>query len=248
MKILIVDDEPLSCNRIRRFLRAESDIESAQVANEGGQALAVIRADKPDIVFLDVQMPGLDGFQLLQQIPKEERPYIIFITAHENYAVQAFEVQALDYLLKPFSRRRFEDAMRRAREAKQRVVVQTETAVESAKSEEYAERLLLKESGEAKLLKTSDIDWIEADGRYVILHLQSRARLMREGINSLYSRLNPRIFLRIHRSYIVNIDRIEKLETWFHGEYRVVLRDGTRLMLTRSYKTRVQQLLGAKSL
>jgi two-component system LytT family response regulator len=196
--------------------------------------LRVIAQDTPDVLFLDVEMPELNGFELLQRIPREKRPYIIFITAFEHYAVRAFDVQAVDYLLKPFSRPRFDEAMHR-------LLHHLET---DSRSTIYANRLAMKSGEEFILINVNDIDWIEADRHFTITHVKSKQLLTREGITGLLARLDPSKFVRIHRSYAVNIERIQKLQRLFHGDYRVVLHDGTQLILSRRYKERLQHLLG----
>ena len=245
LNILIVDDEVLSCNRVQRLLRGDEDIGIVRIVQDGDEALSAVESDLPNLIFLDVQMPGIDGFEFLERVPKGRRPYVIFITAYENYAVQAFEVEALDYLLKPFSRRRFEMAMAKAKNA---IWNQKPVFTHDLASQPFPERLVIRQEGELFFVKTSTIQWVQAKGRYVILHLQTGEVLKREGINSLEARLDPKQFLRVHRSHIVNIEQIKKLESWFHGDYRILLQDGTRLPLSRSFKPRVQQALRADSL
>ena len=234
LKVLIVDDEPLSCNRVKRFLKSYPIASRVEIIDDATVALRAITQDNPDVLFLDVEMPGLNGFELLQRIPGEKRPYIIFITAFEHYAVKAFDVQAVDYLLKPFSRPRFDEAM-------QRLLHHLET---DSRSPIYANRLAMRSGEEFILINVNDIDWIEADRHFAITHVKSKELLSREGITALLARLDPSKFVRIHRSYAVNIDRIQKLQPLFHGDYRVVLHDGTQLILSRRYKERLQHLLG----
>jgi len=176
-------------------------------------------------------------------------PYVIFVTAHDRYALKAFEVSAVDYLLKPFDRKRFDKALERARSrlAVDKADLSRETAAlleELRAASRYLQRLLIKSSGRAFFLKTEEIDWIEADGKYVRLHAGRESYLLREGVGAIEARLDPHRFLRIHRSTIVNIDRIRELQPWFHHEYRVVLRDGTELMLSRGCRKRLAELLG----
>jgi two-component system, LytTR family, response regulator len=234
LKVLIVDDEPLSCNRVKRFLKSYPIASRVQSIDDATVALRTIAQENPDVLFLDVEMPGLNGFEMLQRIPFEKRPYIIFITAFEHYAVRAFDVQAVDYLLKPFSRPRFDEAM-------QRLLHHLET---DSRSPIYANRLAMRSGDEFILINVNDIDWIEAARHSAITHVNSKQLLSREGITELLARLDPSRFVRIHRSYAVNIDRIQKLQPLFHGDYRVVLHDGTKLMLSRRYKERLQHLLG----
>ena len=238
--VLIVDDEPLSCARMKRLLQSEQDISSIAIAENGQTALPAIRELNPDIIFLDIEMPGLNGFEMLKKIPPGKKPYTIFVTAYEEHAVKAFEVEAVDYLLKPVTKERLSAALDRARNLLRQSA--------SPKRNEYPKHLAIKEQDGVHLIKMSQVDWVEADGRYVILHSGSRSFAMREGINSLSARLDPSRFLRIHRSFVVNVDRIAKLQPSFHGDYRVLLHDGTRLLLTRHYKSVIQKILGTSGL
>lgn len=234
LRILIVDDEPLSCARVKRFLGScpiSGQVDSAENAET---ALRRIHDDLPDVLFLDVEMPGMNGFEMLKKLPAENRPYIVFITAFENYAVRAFDVQAVDYLLKPFSRHRFEEAI-------QKLLHHFET---QPGKQQYAKRIVFRQENELAVMDARDIDWIEAEGRYSVAHLKTKKMLIREGIGSILNRLDPSRFVRIHRSYVVNIDRIQKLQPLFHGDYRVVLQDGTHLVMSRRFKARIQHLLG----
>jgi len=247
IRALLVDDEPLARRRIRKLLSRHTDVEIIGDCGNGGEAREAIVRSAPDLVFLDVQMPGLDGFGALEGL--ETIPYVIFVTAHDRYALKAFEVSAVDYLLKPFDRRRFDKALERARAllTAERGDLGRETAAlleELRATSRYLQRLLIKSSGRAFFLKTEEIDWIEAEGKYVRLHAGRESYLLREGVGAIEARLDPHRFLRIHRSTIVNIDRIRELQPWFHHEYRVVLRDGTELMLSRSCRKRLAEMLG----
>ncbi len=235
--VLIVDDEPLGAARIKRLLRNDEDLESIDVAESGVMALELLRESAPDILFLDIEMPGLDGFELLEKLRPGKIPYIIFVTAYEEHALHAFEVRAGDYLLKPVTQQRLAGALQRAKESLQ----------QSTAQKQFTTRLVIKEVSGVQLVKTSEIDWVEADRRYVILHSGKKTFTLREGISSLSARLDPSRFVRIHKSYIVNIDRVTKFQPLFRGEYRVILHDGTELLLTRRYKKAVQRLLGEKA-
>jgi two-component system LytT family response regulator len=239
LNVLIVDDEPLGSARVKRLLQGDPDLHTIEVAENPETALHLLRESAPDILFLDIEMPGMNGFELLEKLRPGKTPYIIFVTAYEEHALHAFEVQAVDYLLKPVTRHRIAGALQRAKDLLRHPV--------SARTE-FAKRLVVKESEEVHLIKTAEIDWIEANGRYVTLHSGSKTFTIREGISDLSARLDPARFARIHRSYVVNIDRIAKLQPLFHGEYRVILQDGTVLLLTRHYKKAIQQVLGDKSL
>jgi two-component system LytT family response regulator len=250
MRVLIVDDEPLARKRIKRMLAGDVEVEIVGDCASGHEALAMIRDREPDLVFLDIQMPEMDGFSVLKAVAPDRMPLIIFVTAYDQYALRAFEFYALDYLLKPFDRRRFEKAMQRARERilkekgdemNQRTIALLE---EIKARSHHLSRLVVKAGGRVFFIKTEEIDWIEAEGKYVRLHVGKESHLLREAISSLEAQLDPAKFLRIHRSTIVNIDRIRELQPWFHNEYRVILRDGTELMLSRSCRKKLGDMLG----
>jgi two-component system LytT family response regulator len=251
IRTLIVDDEPLARRKIRRLLARDPEVEILADCANGPEAIAAITASRPSLVFLDVQMPEVDGFDVLGSIPASQLPFVIFVTAYDQYALRAFEVSAVDYLVKPFDRRRFEKALQRA---KSRLVSerggdvnrQTLALLEELKARSsHVERLVIKAGGRAFFLKTEEIDWIEAEGKYVRLHVGKESYLLREAIGSMESQLDPKKFPRIHRSTIVNIDRVRELQPWFHNEYRVILKDGTELMLSRSCRKRLGELLGS---
>jgi two-component system LytT family response regulator len=250
IRTLIVDDEPLARERIRTLLEAEPDIEVIGECREGREAVDVILRDKPDLVFLDVQIPELDGFEVVKRLGNGRIPVIVFVTAYDQYALQAFEVHAVDYLLKPFDAERFGKALARARKAihvehgngfseKLLALIQDLRAPQG-----YMERLVVKTSGRLFFLRTDEIDWIESSGNYVCLHTGAESHLLRETMSALEEKLDPARFIRIHRTAIVKIDQIKELHPLFHGEYEVVLRDQTRLTLSRGYRDRLQGLLG----
>ena len=249
IRTLIVDDEPLARRRIRRMLARHPDVDVIGECANGREAVAAISEQRPALVFLDVQMPEVDGFAALGALDLDEMPLVIFVTAYDQYALRAFEVHALDYLLKPFDRRRFDMAMQRARsrlanersEVSQRTIALLE---ELRAQQSHVERMVIKAGGRAFFLKTDEIDWIEAEGKYVRLHVGRESYLVREAISQIEAQLDPKRFLRIHRSTIVNLDRVRELQPWFHNDYRVILRDGTELMLSRSCRKRLGELLG----
>jgi two-component system, LytTR family, response regulator len=218
----------------------------------GEEAVKAIRDHAPDLVFLDVQMPGLDGFGVLEELESDETPLVIFVTAYEQYALRAFEVHALDYLLKPFDRDRFRGTLQRVKERLAAASPadfrrQLRGLLDDVRKEARAEgRLAVKSDGRILSLRTADIDWVEAEGNYVRLHLGKASYLYREKIAALEERLDARRFRRIHRSTIVNVERIKAFVPWFRKDYRVVLHDGTELTLSRNYKDRVQELLGGE--
>ncbi|HEY9232711.1 MAG TPA: LytTR family DNA-binding domain-containing protein [Blastocatellia bacterium] len=249
IRTLIVDDEPLARRRILRMLARHPDVEVIGECANGREAIAAIRDQQPALVFLDVQMPEVDGFAVLDAVGGREMPLIIFVTAYDQYAVRAFEVHALDYLLKPFDRRRFDIALQRAQsrllsersDVSERALALLE---ELRAQQRHLDRMVIKAGGRAFFIKTEEIDWIEAEGKYVRLHVGRESYLVREAISQIEAQLDAKRFLRIHRSTIVNLDRVRELQPWFHNDYRVILRDGTELMLSRSCRKRLGELLG----
>jgi two-component system LytT family response regulator len=261
-RILIVDDEPSAREILREMLNDEVQTAAVEIIGEcadGRSAVSLIQAAKPDIVFLDVQMPETDGFGVLSALSAEPLPIIIFVTAYDQYALRAFEVHALDYLLKPFDRERFDQAFKRAKtllsqkragNLNDRIIALLEernsvpAVAQSAPSPQFLERLIIKAEGRVFFLRVEEIEWIEAEGNYVALHAGKKAYLFREAISVLETRLNPLAFQRIHRSTIVNIDCIKELQPMFRGEYSVVMHDGTQLKLSHSYRGKLQKHLG----
>ncbi|HEY3042149.1 MAG TPA: LytTR family DNA-binding domain-containing protein [Pyrinomonadaceae bacterium] len=252
IRVLLVDDEPLAREMLREMLAGDPNVSIVGESCNGGEALEAIRVHSPDLLFLDVQMPEVGGFEVLASLDKEEIPYVIFVTAYDQYAVRAFEVQALDYLLKPFDQERFDVSWQRAkaqiirdrngvRDMDHRILALLE---ELKSGKNYLERLVIKTAGRIYFLDTSEIDWIEAEGNYVSVHSAKKSHLLRETISSLESQLDPKRFVRIHRSSIVRLDFIQELQPWFHGEYRVILQDGTQLTLSRNHRDKLQEALG----
>jgi two-component system LytT family response regulator len=250
IRVLLVDDEPLAREMIREMLKDDAEVSVVGECVNGREAIEAIQEHNPDLIFLDVQMPEIGGFEVLEALKSVHVPHVIFVTAYDQYAVRAFEVHALDYLLKPFDRERFDLAWRRAKahilstrngEMDQRILAILEELKAGSK---YIERLVIKSGGRVFFLDTDDIDWIEAEGNYVSVHTGKKSHLLRETISSLEAQLDPKKFLRIHRSSIVKIDRIKELQPWFHGEYRVILMDGTQLTLSRNYRENLQKALG----
>jgi len=258
---LIVDDEPLARRNIRLLLKDDPEIEIVGEASSGREALTLIRKHSPDLVFLDIQMPELDGFGVLANIEAEQLPAIVFVTAYDQYALKAFEFHALDYLLKPFDDSRFEKALRRAkqqvgqreiRDLSERLVsllaAREGTRTVPLRGPQYLSRLLIKSAGRVFFLKADEIDYVRAEDYYVRLHVGRKGHLLRETMNELESKLDPTKFLRIHRSTIVNIERIRELQQHFNGEYIVLLHDGTEHKLSRSRREQLQNLLTSGSL
>jgi len=248
IRTLIVDDEQLARERLRQLLQNEAEIELIGECADGHEAVAAIQKQSPELVFLDIQMPELDGFGVLEAIHAEPSPVVVFVTAHDKFALRAFEVHAVDYLLKPFDRERFQTALQRAIErVKHRdtqALQQRQSALlaELRPSPKPAERLAVKSGGRVVFVKISDIDWIEAAHNYVELHVGKESHLLRETLNAIEERLSSEQFVRISRSTIVNIDRVKELQPLFHGEYTVTLQNGTRVTLSRRYRDKLQQL------
>ncbi len=248
IRVLIVDDEALARERIRTLLVGDAEIEIADECSSGEVAVKAIRRHRPDLLFLDVQMPRLDGFGVLEQIGTAKLPTTIFVTAFEQYAIRAFDAMALDYLLKPFTRERFRKALHRAK-----AQVRQERAGSFRRqlhglldnlSRPYLRRLVIKTHGRVAFLKVEEIHWIEAQGNYACLHTGGESHLLRRSLKKLSEQLDPAAFLRIHRSTIVNIDQIKDLQPLFHGEYAVTLKDGTCLTSSRGLKERLGRLFG----
>ncbi|MBI1743624.1 response regulator transcription factor [Candidatus Acetothermia bacterium] len=250
IRALIVDDEPLAREWIRTLLADDPDIKIIGECADGFSAVSAVQEKTPNLIFLDVQMPELDGFSVLKSLGTERLPFIIFVTAYDQYALRAFEVYALDFLLKPFDRGRFQRALERAKEQIQKEATndlnqRLISLLEDLKKEKkYLERLVIKSAGRVYFLKTEEIDWIEAAGNYVRLHMGREAHLLRETVSGLEAQLNPEKFARIHRSTIVNLERIKELQPWFRGDYVVFLQDNTRLTLSRNYREKLQKRLG----
>ncbi len=276
VRVLIVDDEGLSRQRIRRLVQAEPDAEVIGECENGREAVEAIREHAPDIVCLDVQMPELDGFGVLQQLGDGPVPKVLFVTAYDEHALRAFDVHAVDYVLKPVDADRFRTAFDRARRAHQQSsaadrlgqLLDTARRVSDgtlapsvpagvpapavdgtspgvAAPSRYASRVLVKHDGRMFFVKVGDIDWIEADRNYVRLHVGKTAHTIRERISHIEETLDPRMFARIHRSTIVNLNRVREMQQWFSGDYVVILESGARLRLSRHYRDRVERQVGA---
>jgi two-component system, LytTR family, response regulator len=255
MRVLIVDDEAPSRAKIRRYLGEYDDVEIVGEAENGVQATERIGELVPDLVFLDVQMPELDGFGVIETIGPEAMPHVVFVTAFDEYALRAFEVRALDYLLKPFTPERFAAAMDRAREEIARAPeagsaeiggkLEALLAAVATGRPRFLQRLLVHHANKAFLLPVERIDRVEADRNYVRLHSGGTVFTLRGSITSLSARLDPEQFLRINRSEIVRLDAVKELQPWFHGDYRVVMGDGTTLMWSRRYRAQTAGEFGS---
>lgn len=253
VRTLIVDDELPAQTRLLNLLSNRTDIELVGVARHGAEAVALIRQRRPQLLFLDIQMPGVDGFGVLRQLAPDHTPTTIFVTAYDRYAIAAFEAQAVDYLLKPFSDDRFEAALTRAIGAVRRSdVAATRLQVDGLLAERAAvnahsghlDRIVLKMSDRVALLNVSEIDWISAAGVYLELHVSTATHLYRSSLTGLLARLDPTRFVRIHRSAVVNTERIKEFRPRGHSDYTVVLRDGTHVTLSRAYRAQIEEWLG----
>ena len=251
IRTVVVDDEPMARERIVGLLSQEKDIEVVGEYADGTQAVSAIQQQHPDLVFLDVQMPACDGFGVIQQIGPEQVPAVVFVTAYDEYALKAFEVHALDYLLKPFGRDRFQQTLQHARAILERRragdlgrrLLALVNDIKTEPGPTRLDRLVVKSGGRVFFLRTDQIDWIEAAGNYVRLHLGEESHLFRETMNRMEARLDGRRFVRIHRSRIVNTERVKELQPWFNGEHVVILQNGARLTLSRGYREKLQEQL-----
>jgi two-component system LytT family response regulator len=247
LRALIVDDEPLARRRLRTLLRAEPQVEVIGEAEDGDAAVRAVRERSPDLLFLDVQMPGLDGFEVLETIGMEaaSAPDVIFVTAYDQFALKAFDAHAVDYLLKPFDRVRLREAVKRAvkRAASDDLQVRLGALVADAIGNRPLRRLMVKDGGRIYFVTTDEIDWIEAAGHYLALHVGRQSHIVRETMTSLESRLDPARFVRIARGIIVRIDHIRELQPDFHGDLAVVLTSGARLRASRNYAVGLREKL-----
>jgi two-component system LytT family response regulator len=250
IRALIVDDEAPARQRLRDLLAKDNQISAILEAENGIAAVEMIQEQKPDLVFLDVQMPELDGLGVVEAVGAEEMPLTIFVTAYDQHAIRAFESNALDYLLKPFSDERLEAALARVksrldertlRDLGRRMLQMVSKAPPQVRR---WDRLVVKSAGTTRFLRIAEIDWIEAAGVYVNLHAAGKEFLYRASLTDIAERLDPQRFIRIHRSAIVNIESIVQLEPASHGEFEVVLKNGSRARVSRTYRTQLEQRLG----
>lgn len=271
VRVLVVDDEPFARQRVARLLAEHGEVTLVGEAGSGQAALAMIRERAPDVVFLDIQMPGMTGLDVVRALAPEELPLVVFVTAFGEHALEAFDVRALDYLLKPVDEHRFAQALDRVRDQhRQReasawrarvagmlgalapdapagepapVAAPSAAPAAAPADGEYADRVLVKLDDRMVIVPVARIDWIEAYGNYVRLHVGKSAVLMRERLSRFEQRLRPREFARIHRSAIVRLDAVREMKPWFSGDYLVYLNDGTQLKLSRGYRERLEEAL-----
>lgn len=245
MNVLIVDDEPLARAGMRMLLDEEAAITSIGEARNGAEAVETIRAARPDLLLLDVQMPEMDGFGVLKELGAEHMPPVIFVTAHDKYAIQAFEVNAIDYLLKPVTRERFQQALARVRERVNTQGLDNRHVMsllqQLSAQPKYLARVALRSAGKISFVNIEEVLYVQAAENYVQLHLKGSRHLLHVPIATLESSLDPEMFLRIHRSMVVNVRHIQELETGPHGEYIVVLKGGARLQSSRSYHEKIKR-------
>ena len=234
IRTLVVDDEPLARSNVTVLLRSDSDVEIVGECDSGREALAQIRSHKPDLVFLDIQMPECDGFDVVEQLGRDLLPAFVFVTAYDQYALKAFEAGALDYLLKPFDNARFAHALNRAKER----------VSQNKKSPAKTDRFMIKSTGQISFVKIAEIDWIEAADYYACLHVGAKSHLLRRRMSELERELDGETFCRIHRSSIVNLNRVRGLELNAEGDCEVVLDGGRKLRLSRRYRKQLQSRLG----
>jgi two-component system LytT family response regulator len=254
IRVLVVDDEPIARRRLLRLLEQEEGVQVVGTCSDGFEAVEAIRNEQPNLIFLDVQMPEMDGFGVVEAIGAEHMPAVIFATAFDQYAIRAFEVHALDYLLKPFSAERLRAALQRARsrisanpaERSQQLFTLLEHLSREqqrlvAPAERYVDRVMVKVNSRFLFVRAPEIEWIEAEGNYLRLHVGENSYLIRETLSAMEGRLDPQQFLRIHRSTIVNLDQVKELRPWFAGDYIVALHNGTELKMSRGYREKLTE-------
>lgn len=256
MRVLIVDDEPPARRKLRKFLSQEEDFEVVGEASSGTEAVDAIRRLLPEAVFLDIQMPEMDGFEVLQELhrqsgPGEEAskviPRIVFVTAYDQFALKAFEVAALDYLLKPYDRQRLRQTLQRLRrEARKPPAGNAQDGLQELlghlrRERQYAQRLVVRSQGRVRFIRVEEIDWIGAAGNYAEIHLGSRTHLLRETLSNLEERLDPRLFVRVHRSAIVNLEQVREIHPYSKNDYVVVLASGEKVRMSRNYRQQLEQ-------
>jgi two-component system LytT family response regulator len=244
IRTLIVDDEPLARSNVAVLLRRDPQIEIIGECGSGAAAIGQIRISNPDLLFLDVQMPECDGFDVLELLGRDLPPAIVFVTAYDHYALRAFEAGALDYLLKPFDNARFELALNRA---KQRIRASSRNHPADSRTKRL-ERVVIRSAGAVRFVKVSEIDWIEAADYYACLHVGSKSHLVRRSMADLEEDLDPKLFCRVHRSSIVNLERVRGLKLGEDGEYEVLLDNGLGVRLSRRYRKQLQERMGMRDI
>ena len=236
LRVLVVDDEPPARRKLIAMLGQEADINVVGEAANGDDAVSAIEEHQPDVVFLDIQMPGLNGFDVLETIGLENAPLVVFVTAYDQHAVRAFEVNAVDYLLKPFDRQRLQSCLSRIRDQHVSWRGKVEKLLAELRPREFLSRVMVKSRGRVVFLKVEEIDWIETSANYVEVHVGKQSFLLRETLGALEAKLDPKQFARVHRTTMVNVDRIQELQPWSHNDFMIVLRDGVKLKMSRRYR------------
>jgi len=260
LTVIVADDEKIARRRLVRLIEETGEAEVVAACAGGREAVAQTLALSPQLLFLDVQMPDLDGFGVLRELANGVTPATVFVTAFDQYAVRAFDVHAVDYLLKPFDTARFREAFERAKtrlnggskgnggdDERIRALLADYMSNSATQTRQPLDRVAVKVDGSLRIVKTADIDWWETDGNYMRLHVGAASHLIRMTAASIEPQLDPRAFLRIHRRYIVNIERIVEVQPWFAGDAIVVLRNGAKLRLSRTYRERLHARLGART-
>ncbi|HEU4830167.1 MAG TPA: LytTR family DNA-binding domain-containing protein [Gemmatimonadales bacterium] len=248
LRVVLADDEPLVRERLRALVGSRPDCTLVAECADGAEAVGVIERERPDVALLDVQMPEMDGFEVLEALPEDRRPAVIFVTAYDEYAVRAFEVNAVDYLLKPLEASRFNAAIDRVAKRREAPDPPADPGLQALLDElrrkrGHATRLVVRDGHRVSFVAVAEIDWIDASGNYARIHAGGRSQLLRETLKSLEGRLDPERFVRVHRSAIVNIERIVAMEPYFHGEYVLTLRDGTKVTSSRTCSGRLREML-----
>jgi two-component system LytT family response regulator len=257
IRTLLIDDEPAARDALHALLARDADVVVIGECADGSSALEMIRTESPDLIFLDVQMPEMDGFGVLQALEPSQFPVVVFVTAYDQHALHAFEVHAVDYLLKPFTDERFWEAVSRAKQQVRHgkldavgrqlaALLSGVGAQAAARHGPYLKRFVVKDDGRVTIVSVADVEWIEAEGDYAQIHAGRATHRLRETMKNLEDQLDPSRFVRIHRSTIVNVDRIKELQPFFRGEYVVILSNGTSLKLSRGYKQHLERVLGHK--
>jgi two-component system LytT family response regulator len=257
---IVADDEKLARRRLVRLIEETGDAEVVAACAGGREAVEQTLALQPRLLFLDVQMPDLDGFGVLRELAGKAAPATVFVTAFDQYAVRAFEVHAVDYLLKPFDTTRFRDAFTRAKERvaakgrgsgaedeRMRALLADYIAGSQQPARQSLDRVAVRVDGVLKVIRTADVDWLETDGNYIRLHVGGTSHLLRMTAAAIEPQLDPRAFIRIHRRYIVNVDRIVEVQPWFAGDAVLILRNGAKLRVSRTYRERLHSRLGART-
>jgi len=244
LRVLVIDDEPPARRKLTLLLRQEPGIEIVGEAANGIDAVAAIEEHRPDAIFIDIQMPGMNGFEVLDAIEGERMPQVVFVTAYDQHAVKAFEVHAADYILKPFDRTRLQSCLARLRGEHDSMQSKIKGLLDQFRSRDYLTRVVVKSRGRVLFLKIEDVDWIETSANYVELHSGKHSYLLRGTLTNFEERLNPRQFVRVHRTTIVNIERIQELQPWSHGDFIIVLKDGAKLRMSRRYRGNLSDIWG----